>query len=43
MFGGALIVAGVIVIPTYGGYKLYRYYGAKRAIKQQRESTQQET
>ena len=38
---GVLIVGGVIVIPIYGGYKLYRHYSAKRAIRQEREMTRQ--
>ena len=38
---GILIVVGVVVIPIYGGYKLYRRYSAKKAIRRQRESTQQ--
>ena len=38
---GVLIVAGVIVIPVYGGYKLYQHYSAKRAIRQEREMTRQ--
>ena len=28
---GVLIVAGVVVIPIYGGYKLYRYHTAKKS------------
>ena len=42
LLGGVLIVAGVVVIPTYGGYKLYRHYSTKKAIRQQHENTQQE-
>ena len=38
---GVLIVAGVVVVPIYGGYKLYRHYSAKRAIRQEREMTRQ--
>ena len=38
---GVLIVAGVVVIPIYGGYKLYRHYSAKKAIRRQRERTRQ--
>ena len=38
---GVLIVAGVVVIPIYGGYKLYRHYSAKKTIRRQRERTRQ--
>lgn len=38
---GVLIVAGVVVIPIYGGYKLYRYHKAKKAVRQRRERTRQ--
>ena len=38
---GVLIAGGVIVIPIYGGYKLYRHYSAKRAIRREREMTRQ--
>ena len=38
---GILIVAGVVVIPVYGGYKLYRHHSAKKAIRRQRERTRQ--
>ena len=38
---GVLIVAGVVVIPIYGGYKLYKHYSAKKAIRRQRERTRQ--
>lgn len=38
---GVLIVAGVVVIPIYGGYKLYRYHSAKKSIRRQRERTRQ--
>ena len=39
---GILIVVGVVVIPIYGGYKLYRRYSAKKAIRRQRERTRQQ-
>ena len=38
---GVLIVAGVVVIPIYGGYKLYKRYSAKKAIRTQRERARQ--
>ena len=38
---GVLIVAGVVVIPIYGGYKLYRHHKAKKAVRQRRERTRQ--
>ena len=38
---GVLIVAGMVVIPVYAGYKLYRHQKAKKAIRRQRERTRQ--